>query len=298
MKDAMNSDIQKISKLLRCELTAVHQQFIHILSLRERGLRDTADRIAVVDNVDFPNAMKIINYLVENKAQIQIAGDYFQPGHNLHEIIAAEIKIERKLTKIIESNSYSNTRLSDLIATANKPRKSYSNWLEDQLGILVSENESNPEYAPETSGLLGCLLTVIEQAMIHAFIHNLDGKTGLADSAWHTSGAAMMQLTKFVSMFSAQHAAPVLRDMPSIRVKYETDEALQSDADIAGKCAALAGEAAANGDADQVKQYCLTLQDYYAELSNFKTGSPHPAIKLNPPAFSSFNATLQRFLSD
>jgi bacterioferritin (cytochrome b1) len=242
--------------------------------------------------------MKIIDCLVENKAQIQIAGDYFQPGHNLREIIVSEIEIERKLIKSIESNSFSNTRLSELVAVANHPRKSYFLWLENQLEILPSENEPNPDFAPETSVLMGSLLSVVEQAMFHAFIHNRDGKMDLADCAWHTSGAAMMQLTKFVSMFSAQHAAPVLKDMPSLSVKYETSQALQSDADIAGKCAVLAEEAAANSDDDQIRQYCLTLQSYYAQLSSFNPGSSHPAININPPAFSSFNATLKRFLSD
>ena len=79
-------------------------------------------------------------------------------------------------------------------------------------------------------------------------------------------------------------------------VEYETDKALQSDSEIAGKCAALAGEAAVNSDADQVKQYCLKLHDYYIELTKFKAGSPHPAAYINPPAFSSFEATLQKFV--
>lgn len=147
-----------------------------------------------------------------------------------------------------------------------------------------------------TSSLLGSLLTVIEQAMIHAFIHYHSGHTDLADAAWHTSGAAMMQLTKFVSMYSALRAAPILKDMPSLIVEYETDKALQSDSEIAHKCAALAGKAAVNSDTDQVKQYCLKLHDYYTELTRFNVGSPHPAANINPPAFSSFEVTLQKFV--
>ena len=132
--------------------------------------------------------------------------------------------------------------------------------------------------------------------MIHAFVHYHSGRTDLADAAWHTSGAAMMQLTKFVSMYSKRRAAPVVSQMPSLAVEYETDKALQSDSEIAGRCATLAGEAADNSDVDGVKQYCRTLHEYYADLVKFEAGSAHPAIDLNPPAFSSFEATLRKFV--
>ena len=50
--------------LLRAELTAVNQQFIHVLALNRRGYAETADRVYEIDKVDFPNAMRIIDHLV------------------------------------------------------------------------------------------------------------------------------------------------------------------------------------------------------------------------------------------
>lgn len=46
-------------------LTAVSQQFFHMLVLRKRGRPDLAARIKLVDDMDFPNAMRIIDLLLK-----------------------------------------------------------------------------------------------------------------------------------------------------------------------------------------------------------------------------------------
>lgn len=287
-----------IGGFLRAEMTAVHQQFIHILTLRRWGLKQTADRIAEVDDVDFPNAMKIVDYLVVNKAGIELPGDSFQPGHNHREIIAAERKLEKRLAGMIETTRCSDARLSELLAAAKTPRQSYTGWLDEQLGLVPAGDGPNPDYAPETAGLLGSLLTVVEQAMIHSFVHFNSGRFDLADDAWHTSGAAMMQLTKFVSFYSAQQSAPVFKDMPASTVEYETEDALQADSELARDCGLLAAQAAAHCGVSEVKKYCRKVEGFYKELSEFAPGGEHPAKTTNPPAFRSFQATYRRYVED
>ena len=41
----MISECEYLTRLLRCELTAVNQQFIHVLALRDWGYAETAERI-------------------------------------------------------------------------------------------------------------------------------------------------------------------------------------------------------------------------------------------------------------
>ena len=62
------NDGSSLNKILRCEMTAVNQQFIHVLALRDWGFAETAERIMAVDYVDFPNAMRIIDHMVQTDA--------------------------------------------------------------------------------------------------------------------------------------------------------------------------------------------------------------------------------------
>jgi bacterioferritin (cytochrome b1) len=56
----LNRQSESLYRLLRCELTAVNQQFIHALGLRDWGYAEAAERIMAVDYVDFPNAMRVL----------------------------------------------------------------------------------------------------------------------------------------------------------------------------------------------------------------------------------------------
>ena len=76
----MATQSESLNDVLRCEMTAVNQQFIHVLALREWGDDETAERIMQVDFVDFPNAMRIIDYLVETKTPIALASGSCTPG--------------------------------------------------------------------------------------------------------------------------------------------------------------------------------------------------------------------------
>ena len=94
----MATQSDSLNDVLRCEMTAVNQQFIHVLALREWGDDETAERIMQVDFVDFPNAMRIIDYLVETKTPIRIVSGRFTPGTNHRDILRAEQTMERQLS--------------------------------------------------------------------------------------------------------------------------------------------------------------------------------------------------------
>ena len=52
------------SRVLRLELAAVQQHFIHVLLLRAWTEEAVANRITSIDAVDLPNAMRIVDCLV------------------------------------------------------------------------------------------------------------------------------------------------------------------------------------------------------------------------------------------
>ena len=294
-KMTRSSDLEHALALLRCEMTAVHQQFTHILSLRRWGHRDIAERIVEVDDVDFPNAMKIIDYLVETQAPLAVPGDEFQPGHDLPSVMAAEAEMEGRLGRAIEDCRFESPRLTGLLDAAKGPRKEYARWLEGNIVVPGPGRATNPDFALGCAELVGHLLTVVEQAMIHAFVHFHHDRKDLADAVWHTSGAAMMQLTRFVSQCAARDAAMVVEAMPAPVVEYDSELSLQADAELANRCALLAGQAAGDGVTGKVGHFCRELKDYYIVLSEYAGRSVHPAESSNPPAFSSFEATLIRF---
>ncbi len=97
----MDAQTDALNNVLRCEMTAVNQQFIHVLALRAWGDDETAARIMQVDEVDFPNAMRIMDYLVEKGTPVTILSEHFTPGTNYNCILLSEQTIEQRLTAAI-----------------------------------------------------------------------------------------------------------------------------------------------------------------------------------------------------
>ena len=56
--------LRSFSRVLRLQLAAVQQHFIHVLLLRAWKEEAVADRITSIDSVDLPNAMRIVDCLV------------------------------------------------------------------------------------------------------------------------------------------------------------------------------------------------------------------------------------------
>ena len=56
--------LRSFSRVLRLQLAADQQHFIHVLLLRAWKEEAVADRIASIDAVDLPNAMRIVDCLV------------------------------------------------------------------------------------------------------------------------------------------------------------------------------------------------------------------------------------------
>jgi bacterioferritin (cytochrome b1) len=277
-------------------MSAVNQQFIHVLALRDWGYAETADRIMEVDGVDFPNAMRIIDYLVEANAPILLAAERPVPGTGYRSILAAEQAMEQRLCAVLEQAACKDDRARALVAAAKAPRDGYAAWLTEQLKGPGGKETPAARPFPETAGVFAHLIATIEQTLAHAFLHWHRGDRDVADAAWATSGAAMMQATAFVRLFAAHQAVPVSAEPPALRSAGAPATALDFDRELAGDCAREAAEAAERCNDVALAELCRRVAAFSSQLSHWRPGETHPAAKDNPAAFSSFEATLRRFV--
>ena len=285
-----------LQNVLRHELNAVNQQFIHILALREWGRPDAASRIMQVDNIDFPNVMKIIDYCISNGSEMDLDPADFSPGTDYRSILVAEQIIEERLLAAIKVADSDNPNEAKFVQAALSPRKDYLCWLEDESRKVEFDDSNSPRPDLKTSSTVAHLVSLIEQAMIHAFVHWHGGDPDAADDAWATSGAAMMHLTELVKLFAKLPGIPFPSACPSLDIRMDSKDALNADKQLAALCANEASEASAQCTAKPIAELCGNIANDCAAFSNWDTSTPHPAENSNPAAFQSFEITLGKFV--
>ena len=294
--NVLKSECEHLNRVLRCELTAVNQQFIHVLALRDWGYAEAAERIMEVDYVDFPNAMRIIDYLVRARLPVLLPSERPTPGTTYEGILVSENALEQRLLAAIEEAVCTDDHPRALVSAARAPRKSYAAWLTAQLDGSGVDETLQDDLFPESFGVFAHLIATIEQAMVHAFVHWYEGEVQIADAAWATSGAAMMQATEFVHLFAAHRTLPLPREMPALQIASESAAGLEFDRQLAGSCAREAAEAADACNDIAVADLCRKIARYSLRLSGWKIGEAHPAADDNPAVFGSFEGTLRKFV--
>jgi len=277
-------------------LTAVNQQFIHVLALRDWGYAETAERIMEVDYVDFPNAMRIIDYLVQARLPVLLASECPTPGTTYEGILRSETALEQRLLAAIEEAVCTDDHVKPLMSAARAPREAYAAWLTDQLNGAGFDETLEDDPFPESLGVFAHLIATIEQAMVHAFVHWHENELENADAAWATSGAAMMQTTEFIHLFAAHRTLPVPREMPRLQIASESIAGLEFDRQLADSCAREAAGAADACNDIAIADLCRKIARYSLQLSDWKIGQAHPAADDNPAGFSSFEGALRKFV--
>ena len=292
----MDTQSDSLNDVLRCEMTAVNQQFVHVLALRQWGDDETAERIMQVDQVDFPNAMRIIDYLVETETPIELVSDRFTPGANYRSILLSEQTIEQRLSAAIERAACTDDRAQALTSAAEGPREAYASWLANRLNGANCDQAVATLAGTDTAGVIAHLITMIEQSMVHAFVHWHRGDKDSADAAWATSGAAMMRMTEFVHLFAAHQTVPVPGVFPALQIASEPSDTIDFDRQLAKRCAEEAAAASGRCEETAIAKLCRKISDYCLELSRWRPKQAHPATGNNPAAFSSFEATLKKYV--
>jgi len=293
----MQTDPATLLNVLRCELDATNQQFVHILALRLWGEKEAVKRITEVDDIDFPNAMRIIDYLVAAHTPIVLPAGSFTPGTDFHSILRSERVMESRLGEAIDNSGRLDDKAQRLIEAARAPREAYARWLDDSIAGIAHGGQQQAPVDSATADLSAHLITLIEQSMIHAFVHWHAGDSAAADAAWATSGAAMMHMTRLVQLFAMLPGVPVPGDCPVPSIQNRASDTLDADRELARLCSQRALAAASRCEHEAIARLCSDIAEYYQSLSAWQPQTPHPAADSNPPVFHSFEATLSKFVN-
>lgn len=291
----MYQDLEPLTQLLRAELTAVHQQFFHMLSLRQWKTEDILRRVTDIDTEDFQNAMQIIELLVSNKQKIELPEHQFSPGWDLPSVLRSEDEIEMQLNDILRSIKVSTP---DAIARVNRaaaPRAEYGLWLKSQIEIY-SPTGGAPTTRKEMSELVAAIIALVEQPMLHAFYFWRNNRSIEADNFWRISGAAMLYGTALVKRGALNGSILTPSRIPSVQMNEDLNDAFQSDLVLVRNCAKL-GRASASAEGDKaVKRTCLRIADDCDLISGMSVDGKFPATFGYSKVFDSFAATLERHL--
>lgn len=291
----MGSDYAAVTCVLRAQLTAVHQQFVHILALRHWGLTQTASRITQIDKIDFPIAMKIVDHMVASGQAIILDPEPFTPGSCEAGILAAELEVDQRLHAALRAAQVPASPVPNLIAEALAPRQSYADWLSDRIAAFGNQARAGSDLAAELVEVFSYTIVLIEQSMAHAFVHWHHGDTANADAAWATSGAAMMQATRIVRELAARDAVPFAKNLPELRISRSPDKAIEFDRHLARSFETCVGTLAERNTED-LKDLLDPVRSFAERISDWGPGRRHPARETDPPAFQSFEKTLAKFV--
>ena len=307
--------IRGLSRVLRLQLAAVQQHFIHVLLLRAWNAEVVADRITSIDAVDLPNAMRIVDFLVSAghlpalaSDREALAGDMPAPGADPDAVFAAELAFDLRLGSVLASAERelgpgAGRVPIELVSVPFASRAAYQDWLRRR---LKRPREGGVADKPgDTAGLaldslFANLMVMITQTLVHAFVHWHRGERELADATWEMSGAAMMHATGIVNALAPRQVAPrptraVVRGEVALpRVAAARPDALESDRQLADQCRAAANRAAsAQRDAD-LSAACGRIEAWYADLDGWRPGCALPRID-NPCV--DFERVLREYVS-
>jgi bacterioferritin (cytochrome b1) len=306
--------LQHLNSVLRVQLTAVQQHFIHVLTLKAWGDVATAKGITAIDEIDLPNAMRIADLIVSIGAVPELCRDHTSlaehmpaPGSSYEGIFAAERQLEAKLIDVLQSARNALTKaetreVAHLVLNPLVPRDRYEQWIQQQTMTSHTPHESSPgpsESAPPSlNALFAHLMVVIEQGLIHSFVHWHGGRKKSADAAWSMSGAAMMQATQFTNCLASHHSAPspagavLAYSVQLPRIGHTSQEALMFDRAIAERCYDMAEKAKADLAGTEFEAICRDSAAYFRELSRWQSDLDYPEV---PNPCRGFERVLQKY---
>jgi hypothetical protein len=276
-----------LNALLRAEMTAVNQQFIHILALRRLGDLRRADRLYEVDRIDFPNVLRIIDHLVAAGRTVELGAEMPEPGLATAGLLQAELRLEEPLAKILERKPSAEDATGSFFAAARAPRAAYREWLTAELQAAEDAGESGIAY-PATDRLFSCLILILERMMVRAFVSWHAGDRAAADIAWATSGVAMVQATVLVNVLTDLRSAP--------KLNARVGGSVRDDRDLVAAYAEIADQASLRETEPSLKLIGTRAAAYTRALAAWQPNTPHPAPAACAPSFKSFERTLKKFV--
>jgi bacterioferritin (cytochrome b1) len=292
----MNRDLEHLTRLLRTELTAVHQQFFHMLALRQWKDDIILGRITEIDTEDFKNALQIIDLLVSRGDPITLDSHRFSPGSDTSSILQSELRMEEQFADALAGIEVSDAEAQVCVGRASAPRQAYRDWLARQTGGSGS-SKASAESGQSMAAFLARLIALVEQPMLHAFLlWHLGNRVG-ADNAWRLSGAAMLYGTALVRRGALNNIIPTPGPIPAVRMAKHPSEAFDADMALVRQCSVLGRDAASAEEDEETARICHRIADDCNLIADMKMDEKFPAVFGRSPAFESFATTRERHLN-
>ncbi len=307
---------RRLEAILRVELEAVQQHFIHVLMLKAWGDDDLAAAITAVDEVDLPNAMRLVDLLVEDGAAPALAQDPVcfathmpKPGGSPAEIIASELRLERRLTDVLRAgrNHLRCTACGaeHLIHDPLAARDSYGDWLQRQsTAARGTDRRASPvagDAREHIDQIFAHLLVAITQGLVHAFVHWHGRRKELADAAWAASTSAMMLATDMTNHLAARRQAPDPASaaqeghVPLPSIQSTSMEAETADRNLAEQIHAAADRATEALSGSEFGPVRRSIATYFWALS--RSGEGHALPQIHNPC-RDFERVLREYVRD
>ncbi|MEM0923421.1 MAG: hypothetical protein AAGF44_07000 [Pseudomonadota bacterium] len=278
-------------RLLRAQLTAVNQQFTHMLALGTWGEKAAADQIKRVDDVDFVVSMKILDHLVAARVPLALTYEPFYPGDTLAEICAVERASEDRMASSLSLALHPDHPAHRWLEEARSPRRAYRAWLAQH---TVADDTTQTGDPTPADRLFADLIALIEQPMIHAFIHWHRGRQVDADIAWATSGVAMMKGGALTRDIARTGRSPKSPPGAELTICETPQDAIEADRVLARRCALSAMQAAA-ASPPRIARRCAEIAAYARRVAEANE-TPHASLSTAAPCFCSFKITIETFI--
>jgi bacterioferritin (cytochrome b1) len=290
----IDAETEPLNGLLSDLLSAVSQQFFHMLLLRKRGERDMFKHLKMVDDVDFVNAMQIIDLLMSRGECVLVAQHSVSPGNSTRSILLSELEFENEFATRLDNLRTSTKAASALVDKAKEHREGHRAWLHDQLGQWPGHLDA--EDRRQDAELISLLLHLMEQTLLHAFAYWHEGKTKEADTAWQISGAAMLYLTALVDYCGSDELENAKIEIAGAEV-VEPHLRLDHDLDLVKACSREAHRLAGSVTSSDFARLCLEVAEDCDRVAKVQNGCSIEADLGHSPIFSKFERAVKRMNS-
>lgn len=275
-----------LTRLTRAQLTAVNQQFSHMLILHQWGRHDVAEAIKRADDRDFASSMAMIEHLVGSDHEFELSGEPVAIGRDEAQIIEIERASEARLSAAIDDARGHGDATRRFVDAAEAPRAAYAEWLAAFRPIGPRDAVAPDELSRRLDVLHCRAIGLLEQTLIHAYVHRAKGDFDAANEAWINSGAAMMVATRITAFLGARGQVPESLDTPPIHMTLDSVLAPTRDqaaiAEFVDTARSLSDEALSG------------LRAFAEAMDTWVPKKRQPVTDLVPRGFHDFAATLER----
>lgn len=290
-----DAEDHQLSNLLTWLMTAVSQQFFHMLILGRSGRKDLVARVREVDDQDFPNAMQIIDLMLKTGASVSIAPHRVAPANSAPVILRTELAFEQRLQTFLASCEIESVPGRERLAVARAPRDDYRAWLASMIQGVGAEL---PESGGKTAfpDLYPLLLQLMEQTLLHAFANWHEGQTAEASTSWQISGAAMLYLTALAPFVGSDDPMAPGLDVPGSTI-VEREKRFEVDLQLTRRCAQSAGRLSEASEDAKLRRISRSIAEDCERLMRTKNGGSIEATLGSSKVFQDFRRARNRMES-